>query len=179
MQICFSKLSWCEHQKLGDLVLSLNLDTQEVHSLLKVLFKLDQKFWTPTDGKSLPGDLSNSVEMYVSNFSILVCLLTSLLKRILLLRDEDNQEDSAAIPLNEGEMSSCLAVYENILQNLQTKNVELKKFESTLLEYLTTYPHHVKTFSSGKLLLIKRVLFLQYNTQTKSQFFRPCCQHFE
>jgi hypothetical protein len=95
-----------------------------------------------------------------------VCLLTSLLKRILLLRDEDNQEDSGAVPLNEGEMNSCLAIFENILKNLQSKNVELTNFESTLLEYLTTYPHHVKTFSPGEILSIYRAVF-QLNTYTK------------
>jgi hypothetical protein len=88
-----------------------------------------------------------------------VCLLSSLLKRILLLREEDNQEDSAAFPLNEVEMNACLAIYENILKNLHQKSDELTKFESTLLVYLTTYPHHVKTFSPGKLIFKNILVF--------------------
>lgn len=98
---------------------------------------------------------------------ISVCLLSSLLKRILLLRDEDNQVDSAAVPLNEGEMNSCLTIYENMLENLQIKNVELTKFEATMLEYLTTYPHHSKTFSPGKLVMFINSLLFSKKHLTK------------
>ncbi|XP_065338763.1 uncharacterized protein LOC135938771 isoform X2 [Cloeon dipterum] len=124
-----SKLSWSKAHMIGELLLNLNLDLEEVHDLMKRLLSLPPTVWT--------SDKVNSSELLTS-------MLSSLLQRVLILR-EIMAGQARQIAFEEKDFEQCLHIF---FELLKVKNRDLEHLQNALLNYLSVYPHHMKSIST-------------------------------
>ncbi|XP_059475796.1 nucleolar pre-ribosomal-associated protein 1 [Neocloeon triangulifer] len=133
-----NKLEWCHPKKLGDLLLQLSLDVEDVQSILKKLLHLPSTVWT-SQGENVS--------------QLLACLLSSILQRILALRNVA-AENTQNLSLSEKEMTKILEITSNLLQK---EDLEFERLENSLHMYLSTYPHHVRNIATDfPLVLLKK-----------------------